>query len=304
MVLTLNSMQTDNTTTLPFTYVDEGYFKYRIYDSAEDIDPSEDLMQTMFKLGDVNGVLIKNAVSKSELKTIMNAAPKVDEFKLGNQNGFTIPKPYATAFMGEGDPEEAIGEHCKLCTQFRKVYPERAGIDLEKKVADVLQRLGNNRKVSPPKGITDETFASFTYRVLYPYQQGIHVHSGNLFQHLYPEFYSILDKQVKVYDQMSYFIVAQAPTHGGRLLIFDLFWEETKKDLDRYMETNEKGAFHLKDEKQYARVAMPIEEGDMFVFQGGQQWHLVEDIIGAKNRVTIGGFVSFAEGKDELVMWS
>ena len=46
------------------------------------------------------------------------------------------------------------------------------------------------------------------------------------------------------------------------------------------------------------------QKGDLILFAGGQIWHRVEQVMGSRERVTIGGFLSFNYEKDAVCYWS
>jgi len=44
--------------------------------------------------------------------------------------------------------------------------------------------------------------------------------------------------------------------------------------------------------------------GDMILFQGGQLWHRVATVEGAKDRITFGDFLGFFKDKNKIAYWS
>lgn len=64
----------------------------------------------------------------------------------------------------------------------------------------------------------------------------------------------------------------------------------------------------MKKEKSFfyrgENILIKPEVGDLIVFNGGQVWHKVNDVIGTKDRVTFGGFLGRSLDGAELLYWN
>jgi hapalindole-type alkaloid chlorinase len=110
---------------------------------------------------------------------------------------------------------------------------------------------------------------------------------------------------VDVFDQLSFYFMLQKPEQGGELSLFDLEWQEGQSKASLY----ENHDVRLPDisvhtiYKEEAQIIDP-QPGDLVIFAAGQIWHRVEEVLGNKERMTLGGFAAYSYDKLTVYHWS
>ena len=99
---------------------------------------------------------------------------------------------------------------------------------------------------------------------------------------------------------ISFFVVLQRPKNGGRLCVYALKPNE-EGDLPRLP--------HGMLDPQVVDERVPhtffdVQEGDLIAFGSGRLYHRVERVGGARNRVTMGGFLAFDTAHERVLYWS
>jgi Rps23 Pro-64 3,4-dihydroxylase Tpa1-like proline 4-hydroxylase len=101
---------------------------------------------------------------------------------------------------------------------------------------------------------------------------------------------------------LSFFIMINKPKLGGELKIYDDYYNNLPKKLKLNIDKDyEKIENYINTKPSYN---INLEEGDLILFNAGQQWHKVEPILGENDRLTVGGFVGYSKNKDEIIIWS
>lgn len=101
---------------------------------------------------------------------------------------------------------------------------------------------------------------------------------------------------------LSFFVLINKPQKGGELKIYDDYYFNLPLELKTIFDKNYKKIDKYIDKLPSYNVQ--LNEGDLILFNAGQQWHKVEPIGGKRNRVTIGGFVGYNKKKTEIIFWS
>jgi len=174
------------------------------------------------------------------------------------------------------------------------------GPDYEQRVEEVFRRIGGGRSIQVPPARPPDTgsYVPSTIRILPP-GGTIGVHCGNEAMHRVT--YDHLNTMIENLDQLSFFVVLNAPEDGGELVIFSL-----RHDMIDSTMMNKEGTRCFVDDviDRYQRVAVRPRTGDMLIFDGGRYFHLVSPVLGARTRWTIGGFVGFGRDDQSLYYWS
>jgi Rps23 Pro-64 3,4-dihydroxylase Tpa1-like proline 4-hydroxylase len=97
----------------------------------------------------------------------------------------------------------------------------------------------------------------------------------------------------------------QQPESGGELSLYDLEWENGQGKANNHENREVRLADGTMRNIENDEVQMiDPQKGDMILFAGGQIWHRVESVQGNRERITLGGFLSFNYEKDAVVYWS
>ncbi len=155
---------------------------------------------------------------------------------------------------------------------------------------------------------SNTTFSPANIRVLEPNKGGIHLHSVNYFQKEFPDFFTYLSDMSNTTEQLSYFVVLRKPEGGGELSLYDLEWKEAQYKMDLFennaIQKKDGTWVDVEDRKQIKKMYINPQPGDMVLFDGGQIWHRVEDILGSQSRITIGGFLTFSYDDSKIYYWA
>jgi len=249
----------------------------------------------------IDGVIIKNFLNSNETKIIKERVENnIDQFERV-QTGFTYPVAYWQADKSSNE-EHPIIEQFKRWEGERKRFSEFLGVEIETKVKDVLQRVepGVNIKVLQGKDSLG-SYIPFTVRVFEPNKDGITIHCGNMFEKMLPTLYADLKSKVETFNQLSYFMVVQNNLEGGELTLYNLNWIEGQEPegTDNVIHANGE-VYHG---KEMPRVKLKLDEGDLIIFAAGEIWHRVESPMD-RARITIGGFMGYIRGEENLAIWS
>lgn len=107
-------------------------------------------------------------------------------------------------------------------------------------------------------------------------------------------------------DQLSFFMPISVPEAGGELIVYGL----EHADVAHMMPASGAGNTWMEGTAVYDVVsrmdgtAFTPGPGDMLIFDGGRYFHRVTKVVGSTPRRTIGGFLGFSRGGDEVLFWS
>jgi hypothetical protein len=261
------------------------------------------------KDGSIDGFLIKNVLSKEEVKKLVNGYKKLDPKEINHINsGLSLfPKPFSLVDQLSEKSRENLGTYFQKAERLWHEFPETFGFDFVTRIKETLNILSGSKHIEIPKGVDQKgIYNPATFKEMSPDVGELKAHCGNYFQKEFSTFYDHLEESSNIKDQLSYFVMLDPSESGGELTLYDLRWDNVKIRLkgDTVL-VDEKGKKHdLLNPKKIKRISIAPEAGDMIVFSGGQIWHKVEYIKGSKNRMTLGGFLSFTKDNKGLYMWS
>ncbi len=278
------------------------FFKF-IEISSDDSAGKKDLIRQI-KEEKLHGFVTKGLLTSSEVhdvNTALNSLP--ERLLMPTPSGSIFPDPFATM----SDEGEMLDKYYDKLYHLHELKKEQPAIKLILDKLDAhIKSCAEGFEVSVPVNKVKKKMVSpGTFRFFKPGYGGLHVHCGNLFQQQSLFYYSLLEEDVNMDGQLSYFIVLQKPEGGGELTIYDMLWNDVK-DKDHPEENN-----YVLDKNgnkiyldQLRQFTVNPEPGDILIFSGGPIWHRVEDIKGSHPRVTLGGFLNFSKDGKGLYYWS
>lgn len=256
------------------------------------------------KKREIDGVIAKSILTLQEVAEVKSFLSDLQEnLYMTTPSGKIFPKPFAV-INGERANQDAYAEYVAMLDDYKLKH---ASIHLIfKKLNEFISYAATKYKVSSPTlKLNQCTVAEGTFRYLYPNRGGLYVHSGNYFQEQNEFFYSMLEEDIDMDNQLSYFIVLQNAEQGGELTLYDLIWEKGQiKDTplnNEFVLDKEGKKIIIKD---LINLKLRPQPGDLLMFYGGYIWHRVEDIEGNTPRITLGGFLNFSKDDQELYYWS
>jgi hapalindole-type alkaloid chlorinase len=229
----------------------------------------------------IAGVIIKNFLNEKEIESIMAAFSRVKDenrnpFK--SNEGAVFPEPFsvlAKTGFNENDLNEIIPKgNIKLLAVLNNFFSG----SYKEKLYSLFSSLGNGFNFSDAllNGtiLKNEKAYFTTIREIYVNGGGIKKHCEKDLQIYYHKFFELIGLKTPHF-QLSYFILLKKPQQGGELKIHNQFFKKnTQHDADK--------DYYLPE----------IDQGDIVIFNGGEIYHSVSNIMGSENRITIGGFLS------------
>jgi hypothetical protein len=205
----------------------------------------------------------------------------------------TVATPTGTAPRGPDVAQyfaNAAERRQALTALFGEDFDPVAGLEA------ALGRVAGGRPVELAQLADGRRYGPCTVRSL-PEGQGIFLHNDYHYSiAVYDELGPMLDRSTCV----SFFVVLQAPTQGGRICVYGLKRGE-ESDLPRLPS----GLLdQVAVERRVPHTFFDLREGDLFVFSSGNLYHRVEAVAGSRTRVTIGGFLAFDTSHSRVLYWS
>lgn len=256
------------------------------------------------KEGKIHGFILKNLFSKEEIESILRAIEKpIEDFAMVTPYGKMYPTPFAIIT----DNSERLDAYYNSLESLHSVMAKEPYVNLiRERIEKFFKTVGSTFKVSVPINKTKKLPVSEgSFRTFYKDKGALFVHCGNLFQQQSKFYYSQLENDIDMNDQLSFFFNLQNSEVGGELTIYNMLWKDvvgkaSPEENECVIDKNGK-TIYLKDVEQFTVKPQP---GDILVFAGGPIWHRVEDIKGNTPRITYGGFVNFSNDGKELFYWS
>lgn len=272
---------------------------------ATEVDSYPDGLKKL-KSREIDGFIIKSAFTPEEVSAIdrYSRAMKYNiEQSHHHKKGYVYPKPFSS--LGAESPD--MPKYFRDMKTIREEFNAECGVDIEQKLFSLLGRMAGGREVSTPdfEGGTGSCIP-FSLRYLKPDTGVLEVHCGNLFHSNHSAFYDHVNKTVDTHDQLSFIFVIQ-PSESSDLVLLDRIWKEGQH------KTNFEQVYSFIDENdqevdcsEYGidRMKIKLEPGDFLTFAGGPIWHVVEEVKGARGRITVGGFMGFTHDDNQLMCWS
>lgn len=247
---------------------------------------------------EIDGIVIRNFLSTAECKCLVENLRKQNE-NMDSELYPIFPSSFAQIDRNSKEFLTEMKDYFRASKTFNDTFHSKYGVDLlGKKLPDIFKKLQSN--VNAVRGFDNEgIYVPGTFRIQHPEKVNINLHCGNQFFKMFPKYYEHLSSEVNIMDQLSYFIMLQEPDHGGRLILYDISWNEAQEcdTVDNSITTLDGKTIFLDTSNKIKSRKLNIEIGDLLIFSGGQIWHAVEQVRGRTNRITFGGFLGFGKNK-------
>ena len=226
--------------------------------------------------------------------------------------GYSYPRIFAQLVKphdGSEITKEEVKKYFKESEELPAVLEEILKVNFKERIENIFKKISGGRSVETPNGFDGEgKYAMGSIRMNMGGKGFIPVHCGNYFQQEFSAFYEHLKTEVKVEDQLSYFVTVNPAERGGELSLFDQKWEigQKKEDAgdDRGISLPNGEFIDMGPTSSIKRQKVKPEAGDLLIFSGGPVWHKVELVEGTETRITIGGFLAYTEDKKTLKYWT
>lgn len=254
-----------------------------------------------------DGFVVTNFLNQEEVQAILKGYQSLsDEEIVHVKEGMDFyPWSFAQSDQGVQGGHFTLEEYYQSAMDYRATFPQRFGVDMEAKVTHLLESLGPKAHV-PPDVDGHGSLMPFTIRDLHAGTGSIKAHCGHFFFNEFPGFYDRTLHFTDTDHQLSFFVMLQKAEKGGELTLFDQCWEHAHKrpDDNTLIRLKDNKALDLNDPKALQRQFIHPEPGSLVIFNGGDIWHRVEDILGSVSRFTIGGFLSLSPDRKDIYFWS
>jgi hypothetical protein len=286
-------------------------YDFRIVD-ASDLKGYENAIWDLYKRK-YDGILVRNALPAEVCDMIIANSSKLPVDQTAQMTvGWTFPPIFASLVgqvFKEGDEagRKAMADYFQRCAYFYNHSEEALGVNTTTLIEGWLKALGGNLEVGVPVGYGGKgLYTGTTLRAYKGNGEGnISIQCGNYFHTTWQKFYEQLETQVDVYDQLSYFYMLQQPEQGGELSLYGFEWENGQGKKSKSENTEvimaDGGVRNIEDEEVQS---IDPQKGDMVIFAAGQIWHRVEQVLGARERITLGGFLAYSYDKLKIYYWS
>lgn len=248
--------------------------------------------------GKLDYLIIKDFISKDELKKfhqkisiLLSENKSVLESK---KTGFFLGK----SILGSKD----LSEYFEIAKTYNKTEPEILGFSFIERLRAVLNKISDTPSVKIPVSATGKDYLGSSIRILEPDKAAFPAHTDK-YVHDIAEEARELNSMISSENIISFFAVLKNPEKGGRLFLFNKLYKDTSADVLNNLTFGDFSEVQKYIYKHEA-IEVPLQEGDLILFDAGQRWHLVEPIYGAQQRITVGCFTSYSKGRDAIYIWS
>lgn len=249
---------------------------------------------------DLDYIIIKNVLDKKQLEFIRNCVQEVQELFEEVFPGFKSLPPPLSSNLKDGilDMKKLSQQQFNLFQSFAKKTNNVLYNSINQSISNLC--LGN---LSYKTDFEDVTLVPGSLRVLSP-QMGdlLSLHCGNEFCIKFNVLYKVFDKYIDYKNQLSYFLLLRKPQTGGEISLYNFTWDKVNKKTNNYTIVKDGKEVNI-DSAQVKKLKLNLEEGDMFIFAGGEIWHRVEEHLGGE-RITYGGFIGKVKNEDKYILWS
>ncbi|WDD92629.1 2OG-Fe(II) oxygenase [Burkholderia sp. FERM BP-3421] len=252
--------------------------------------------------GRVDGLIIHNAFSREEIERVSSRLTRREPLPDSPFGKVLIYGP--ALYIAESDLERYRREAAEFRVFCAQLF--EGGRDFSSRIAELLGAMTGGRGLRVPNAPDGEPYTHATVRVL-EVGQGIGWHFENQFLHA-TRGYRHLSTLVSHTDHLGFFIVLEAPRAGGELMLYGMRWEETEwldKERGGIAHTGTIRGRPITDVMEnYPRMSVTPPPGSLLVFNGGTILHRVVPVAEGGRRVTIGGFIAFSKGRQDVYYWS
>lgn len=152
----------------------------------------------------------------------------------------------------------------------------------------------SGRPVTVPRAVDGRDYCPATLRTL-PTGHGFAPHFGNAF--LYADTCAHLRALMRCEMHLSYFTPLALPPRGGELVLYPIEWDDAVDGKVDGVPVELAPMF-------FEGWTVPLEPGDLIVFDGSRMLHAITPVAPGPVRVTLGGFLGFTADDAGIVYWS
>ena len=174
----------------------------------------------------------------------------------------------------------------------------QGGPDYQRRIEDLLSRLGGGRPVEVPRGPDSSPYLASSIRQVDDGEILVHCENETIdfpgMRHLS----TLIDRTT----QLSYYLTLSVADRGGELMVYGLrFGEGAGRELDR-MERLSTATVHFLE--RFGCEVMDAGVGDLLIFDAGRHFHRVARPEGPRARRTMGGFLAASRDRSKIFYWS
>ncbi len=267
--------------------------------------------------GGCDSLVIKRVFDPDQLAEVVKRLDHAERFfpasalkTLRFRNGGELVDAEPLLIRTIGDPISNEGERY-LSTAEHLHWGTRAlfagGVDFEHRIESVLSQLTGGRQLVRARAHDGRSYSGWTFRVLPP-DVAIDLHVGHSFfdWERYREMAGGFDYRT----QVSFFVLLQKPERGGVLEILDVTHDDARaqawhrRTLPGYVAHQRDIIDYDSIDHDFEVTGVPMEAGDMLLFHGGEFYHRVSMVHGARPRITVGGFLGLSSDDQRLMYWA
>ena len=267
----------------------------------EDVDGTRDTLSSVID-ADVSIIRIRNVFAETD---VARAADRLQASDI--QPNWTSPNhgmkggeirtigaaatPSFTSFSGptRSEYQESVPGHEAVT---KKVFDPCSPTTV---LTDLFSDLFAGKPAETPVFNSGIPWLPFNYRALDEGHQ-IYPHHDNHYRlPIYDAFPSQLDQSVI----LSWFVLLQGAERGGELVVYGLWGSDPDPPIlpTRFLDTDVL-------ESDYKRCVVPMNVGDVVLFNSGRHVHRVSTVQPARSRLTMGGFATVNQDRTKAAFWS
>ncbi len=256
---------------------------------------------------EVNGYLVKNFLTQDEVEHALKNIKLLDTSAKGDFSenaGYSNPKSFSMLADENGINNTLLEKYFSDIANYKSLEKSIFPFGFEERLFDFISKFENNTSVITPViewENESRQFTSSTVRVCFSECGGMKTHVGNMFRTIYPKFYSFLDTLMQIDGQISYFVMLSKPEKGGELVLYNALWKEYVMANSDYI-TKVNGEQVLIDSLDFQLI--DPKPGDLILFNGGDIWHRINNLTGAIDRITVGGFFAKTTDGKKIYGWA
>lgn len=242
----------------------------------------------------IGGAVIQNFIGANQAKNLidgLNYLKKNNNNEVNGAQNQYFPEPFsvlANHQFNEDILKTTLPNGNQLLSKALNFFDESSIEAYKRHLFSGFRMLANNYFFEPAKlsgeVIKNEPAFFTTLREMPPGAGGINKHNEKDLQLYYTRFFELLNIP-SPHFQLSYFILLQKPEKGGELCVHNQYF------LKNHQHEPDTEVFYV-----------PINVGDLVIFNGGDCYHSVSNIAGNRSRITIGGFLSLKD--NTFFSWS
>lgn len=272
-----------------YNNVNTHQFKVAQADYADVLTNNTDEVRRLY-FGDSDVLLVKNFMNPAEVQAF-NERVKTHQPQVVVNKDFG-PMYGATLIDSKTD----LQEYFDKAEVFDRELNQLLGFDFKERFSNFFSKLAGGTPVVLPQK-DGRRYVPATIKFMQPGKGALPVHVGLEFYELFPELqhlYSLIYGTA----QISYFVVLEYPQTGGEITLYNVRYPQP---LNANFKS--RGAkLHYVRTRPAQRIKPPV--GTMFIFNGGQIWHKIEDFYGSGQRVTLAGFLNYSKDLNTIYYWS